>query len=171
MKIINDDVAYIQKNDIIFLYEIGFPIPETISSKVFITSNNIIEDSYNNKFIKITDQDDINYLKNEMFWLLDYRTIKDFDLEDLHNFTLAIDKCRNELAESYNNLSKRKKKENKKALYDSYLLSCDLNILREFAWFKEKKIELNLPKNVEYPEGYTKEKTFTRIIKKIKSNF
>lgn len=171
MKIINDGVAYIQKNDIIYLYNIGFPIPETISSKVFITSNSIIEDSYNNKFIKITNPEDINYLKNEMFWLLDYRTIKDFSLDDIYNFTLAIDKCRNELAESYNNLSKRKKDENKKVLYDSFLLGCDLNTLREFAWYKENKIDLNLPKNVEYPEGYSKEKSFTRIIKKIKSNF
>lgn len=71
MKIITNDAAYVQMNDLMHLNQSDLPIPASVFMKVFGHGIVIIDDSNRFEFAKFEEDDDIEVFKN-IDWIVDY---------------------------------------------------------------------------------------------------
>ncbi len=74
MKIITDNEALVQLNDLGFLQSTDLAIPDSIFSKVFGNEITIIDDRNRNNFVRFTEVKDIEYFK-QLDWMVDYNEI------------------------------------------------------------------------------------------------
>ena len=80
MKIITNDSAYVQKNDIAYLNSSDLPIPASIFMKVFGNGVTIINDSNRYDFVKFDEESEIEYFKG-LDWMINYNEVKDLSEE------------------------------------------------------------------------------------------
>ena len=115
MKIITNEFAYVQKNDIAFLNSTDQAIPLSIYSKVFGDGYTIIDDSNRYDFVKYEKEKDIEFFNN-MEWILDYNEVKDLDEKEIFQLGSALSKKVNEIANYYNSIVSGNTKKNNKLL-------------------------------------------------------
>ncbi len=82
MKIITNDSAYVQKNDISYLNLSDLPIPASIFMKVFGNGVTIINDSNRYDFVKFDEESEIEYFK-DLDWMIDYNEVKDLSEDEI----------------------------------------------------------------------------------------
>ena len=81
MKVINDNVAYVQKIDIGNISTYDMPMPSSIFLMA-IGENYNLNDKLGSEFVKFTDPKDVDFFKN-VEWILDYNEVINIDEEDI----------------------------------------------------------------------------------------
>ena len=109
MKIITNDSAYVQKNDISYLNSSDLPIPASIFMKVFGNGVTIINDSNRYDFVKFDEESEIEYFK-DLDWMIDYNQVKDLSEDEMIKLAESIGEERDGIANSFNSMSEEERK-------------------------------------------------------------
>lgn len=158
MKITTKDAVYVQRKDIAFLNSTDIAIPFTIYSKTFYDDINIIDDSNKYEFVKFDGEHEIKFIKN-MDWMIDYSELKDKSEEELIELGRSITEEKNKIAIVYNAMTYEEKIKNQDMVNKCDLLEFKMYSLRDFIWFKQGRLNIELPSDIDYPKGYVKKKT------------
>lgn len=152
MKIITDNAAYVQKNDLAYLIRSVEHIPASIFMKAFGDSFVIIDDSNRYEFMKFSVPEEIEFFEN-LDWMVDYSEVKDLSDEEIMALAQMVCEERNIIAQQFNSMSSEEKKENVSMRFRCEILDFKLYSLRDFLWFKQGHLKFNLPEGVELPDG------------------
>ena len=155
MKIINKDVAYVQKNDIAYLNTTDLPIPLSIYAKVFGFETSIVNDNNRYSFIKLDDKSEIEYLKGIDF-VVDYNDYKDLSEEEM---TKILDSIKDEyykVVDEFNAMTKEERTKHHNLITQSENLEFKYCTIRDILWFTQGHIKFELPEGVDYPKHYKK---------------
>jgi len=150
MKIFTKNSVYVQKNDIVYLNTYDLPIPASIFTKVFGKNITIINDSNRYEFVRFDNQTEIDFFQ-KMDWIIDYNELKDLNEKDIVDITQNIITKINNMITEFNSMQKKDKINNMNMLIQCELLKYKVNSLSDFILFKQGKINMKLPTEVEYP--------------------
>lgn len=153
MKIITDDSVYVQKNDIAYLNETDLPIPASIFMKVFGNGIVIIDDSNRYEFVKFEAPEEIEFFKG-LSWMINYNEVKDLSKGETITLAQSIAREKNEIATKFNSMSEKERKENMQMVQQCELLDFKIHSLRDVFWFKQGRIKMDLPEEIEYPISF-----------------
>lgn len=170
MKIFRNEAVYVQKNDVAYFNKFDEPILASVYVKLFSEPVNIINDRNRYEFIKYDEEQEIEFFKKQE-WILDYDDVKSLTDEELIQLGTSFSDKLNELASVINNPSTLE--ETAKALYEQYQkLQYKMYSLRDYIWYKQGKLNINFPKEIEEiqkQEGVgEKPKLFQKIINRFK---
>lgn len=177
MKIITDDIVYVQKIDLVNLILYNSIVPISILYAVYGKEKSpIILDSEKYDFIAFSNQDEIECFKNAN-WLLDYDNIKDLteaELCELYN-NLSLEAGSLEQRLNLDDMGSTGRRNNLNIETQYQLLSYKAISLREFMLFRQGIISMNLPMGINYPEGcknsgFSLKKSLKQLIKHFKRN-
>ena len=163
MKIIKDDTTYIQIKDLKRLRDSKL-LTNSLLFILHVLSNNCLEYK-DDEFIKVEDPD-INF--EGIDWIIDFNDIKDNTDDEI------IEKCnelisqRNQIADQYNQFSIKDRIKNIKLLIKSKDLEYTINCYKDLLEVKKGNKELELPKGVDFPDGFVKENKVKKLINKLK---
>ncbi len=145
MKIIYENCAYVQKNDIGFLNQTDMPIPGSIYMKAFGNSGvTIIDNSNRFEFIEFTKPTEIEYFKN-INWMIDYNDVYNLSEDEMIELGNKIAKQRNDIAKKYNAMSPEDKKKNYNLIRECELLDFKMYSLRDIILHKQGKLSFKIP--------------------------
>ena len=154
MKILHNNVLYVQNKDFFTLFNLNLPVPPSTYCE-FFQNNLVVLIDKNNKqdFIAIKNREAINTLLNFDF-ILDYNKIKDLNEEELmvyrKKLTDRLHEIYNELY--YNKFLDLKEKYHLRLQY--LLINEEVIALDEYIQFLNGNIQLLLPDGVEYPKHF-----------------
>ncbi len=165
MKIITNDSAYVQKNDISYLNLSDLPIPASIFMKVFGNGVTIINDSNRYDFVKFDEESEIEYFK-DLDWMIDYNEVKDLSEDEIIKLAESIGEEQDKIATTFNSMAEEERKNHADMVTKCDLLEFKFYSLRDVLWFKQGHIPMELPEGVDYPEGYAQEKSIKKLLKR-----
>ena len=166
MKIITTDAVYVQRIDLVNLMKLDANIPITLRAKVTARNLMYLDEEERCEFIKITYPEDIVYLNN-LDWIIDYASIKELTSEEIQNLIDKYKKDSSVIAENYNNLSAVQKTNNIDIKNSYKTLSYKITSLKEYLYFKQNHIKMELPRELEHPVEIRYEKRIKRVLNKI----
>lgn len=163
MKIISNNAAYIQKNDINYLIQNDI-IPEAMINKICKDSNDEdVENKYD--FIKFTDFETVEFLKN-LDCIIDYFRIKDLDEKDIVKLGKIIVEKKKEINSILKTMNEDEK-ENSSLTKQYNFLNTKLLSLKDALWIKRGIVEFDIPNEIDVPTNEVKENSFKKALKKI----
>lgn len=167
MKIIANNVAYVQKKDIDYLKQSDLKIPEFIFIKVFGTN---IDQNNDYEFVKFLKPNEIKYFK-ELDWIIDYYQVKNLSEDEIINLIKITAEELNKIAEKFNKMTPIKKERHLDMITRCELLDYKMNSLRDALWFKQGHINVQLPVIFDYESCYNKKekKKFKSLFEKKKT--
>ena len=137
MKIITDNEAFVQFNDLGFLQSTDLAIPASIVLKLFENEITIIDDRNRYNFVCFTEAEDIEYFK-QLDWMVDYNETKDSLIEK----TLGE---MDSISNAYDLIPTNQGKKRRELAKTFSLLEFKFYSLRNILWYKQGHISLNLP--------------------------
>ena len=166
MKIVTDKAVYVQKNDIMYLYQSDLTIPGSIFIKVFGNGTVIINDDNRYEFIEFNEPDQIKFFQS-LDWMIDFDEVKDLSEAEIIDLGQKIASERNSIAQKFNSMSPEEKEKNADMVFQCDLLDFKMYSLRDIYWLKQGKIQMTLPEGIEFPTPATinQEKGIKRLIK------
>lgn len=172
MKIVKDNAIYVQKNDIMFLFQNDLSIPASIFMKVFGNGIIIVDDRNRYEFVKFEEKDEIDFFKS-LHWIVDYDTVKDLSDEEIIKLGQMAAEERNSIACMFNSMLDDMKSKHMYSVLRCKMLEFKIYSLRDILWFRQGHIKMTLPDGVQYPKSYKKvdEKGLKKLLKKFKKNF
>ena len=164
MKIIRDDNVYIQIKDLKRLRDSNKLLTNSLLFILHILSSNYL-DYKDEDFIKI-EGEDINF--DNVDWIIDFDDIKDSTEEQLVEECNDLIYERNQLADKYNKFSIKDRIKNIKMLIKSKDLEYKIYCYKDLLEVKRGNKELELPKGIDFPEGFIKENKVKKLINKLR---
>ena len=146
MKIITNDSAYVQKNDIAYLNSFDLPIPFSIFMKVFGNGVTIINDSNRYDFVKFDEKSEIEYFK-DLDWMIDYNEVKDLSEDEIIKLAESIGEEQDKIATTFNSMAEEERKNHADMVTKCDLLEFKFYSLRDILWLKQGHISIKLPEN------------------------
>lgn len=150
MKIVTDNVAYVQKNDLIHLNQSGLDIPASVYLKVFGNGITIINNNNRYEFVKYEEKHEIEFFK-KIDWMIDYFEVKNMTEDEIMAFASKINEEMGSIAEAYNSMSEDARRRNYNMAERFELLEFKIYSLRDVLWFKQGHLEWSLPEDIDYP--------------------
>jgi len=150
MKIVTNNAAYVQKNDLIHLNQSGLDIPASVYLKVFGQGITIVDDSNRYEFVKYEKSNEIEFFKN-IDWMVEYTEVKDLTENEIMELAEKINEEMNTIADTYNSMSDDNKRKNYNMTERFELLEFKMYSLRDVLWFKQGHLTWALPEDIEYP--------------------
>lgn len=163
MKIVRNGTTYIQIKDLKRLRDSNMLLTNSLLFILHILSNDYL-DYKDEDFIKLEDKD-IDF--NNVDWIIDFDDIKNCSEEDLINICNNLIGERNTIADKYNHYSIKDRIKNIKMLIKSKDLGYTINCYKDLLEVKRGNKELDLPKGVDFPEGFIKENKVKKLIHKL----
>ncbi len=151
MKIITDNAAYIQKNDLAYLTHTDLAIPESIFRKIFEKGIVIINDSNRYEFIKFEEASAIEFFSN-IDWMIDYNSLKDLTDGEIIKMGQNITKKMATLAQKIDSIPKDDRKAQLDILTEFKNLDFKLNSLKDILLFRQGHLKFKLPEGIEYSQ-------------------
>lgn len=144
MKIITDNEALVQLNDLLFLQSSDLAIPSSIILKVFRSGITVIDDTNRYDFVRFTEAEDIEYFR-QLDWMVDYGKVKNMSEEELENLlSIMLDKM-DSLDKAEQSIPVNQSQKRHELLQAFSLLVFKFCSLRDILWYKQGHISLNLP--------------------------
>ncbi len=140
------EVVYVQMQDIMYLYNSDAPIPASIYAKAFTSVTNI-NNSNRFNFVKLDEEDEVSFFKNLEF-VIDYDKYKDLTDEELEEEVKKLGIKANEIAEKWNNMAKKERKQNNNLLQNHKKLEYMISFLFEINEVKHSKRQMPFPEFV-----------------------
>ena len=147
MKIITDNAVYIQNKDIIYLSRINVPVPSSLFKQIYNDDIVIIDDLNGNGFVKLDKDSEIQFFKS-LDWIVDYQKVKDLNIDDFKKLKQKIINEKNQIANQYNSMSDKERKENINIVNRFDLLEYKLQSLKEILNYKLGQLDIKMPKEV-----------------------
>ncbi len=146
MKINQNNRLYIQRIDLLYIYESFSVIPasiyeRTIKKKHFITDKNKYE------FIEFTNPDEISYL-DSIDWIIDYNEVKELKPEEILQLDKEIASQEIELIAKIRNMNNEDISNNLNMISKHHQIQLKRQSLRDVLWYKLGYINMTLPKEV-----------------------
>lgn len=156
MKIITKECAYVQNNDIAELINALIvsktECPKSVLETSFSVPFTCNEDNQYD-FMEFYDKDAIEFFKN-LNYIIDYNDVKDANKEVLQNYLNKLETDKNKMIQLYNQMTKQKQAEYQTSInLRIELIEHKINTLKEFELFKNGKLRMELPDEIEYPKG------------------
>lgn len=181
MKIIQEQVCYVQKKDIMFLFsQLDIPIPTSIMNRMFESDDSdknleflVINENNKEEFVSFTRPKEISFFQ-DLDWIVDYNEVKNLSLDESIQLGQAIATERNDIAKKYNAMSKDEQNQNLNMLDRYYLLGYKMQSLADIIFFRQGCTSFSLPEEVEFsvlPNLSAQEKKESSIKKFIKFIF
>lgn len=147
MKIVTDNAVYIQNKDIIYLSRINVPVPSSLFNQIYNNDIVIIDDLNGNGFVKLDKDSEIQFFKS-LDWIVDYQNVKDLNIDDFKKLKQKIINEKNQIANQYNSMSDKERKENINIVNRFDLLEYKLQSLKEILNYKLGQLDIKMPKEV-----------------------
>lgn len=163
MKIIKDDTTYIQIKDLKRLRDSKLLTNSLLFILHILSSDRL--DYKDDEFIKLEDQS-ISFENED--WIINFDDIKDLSEKELIDICNDLIYERNQIANKYNSCSMRDRLKNLKLLIKSRDLKYQIDCYKELLDVMNGNKELDLPKGVEFPDGFIKESKVKKLINKLK---
>lgn len=171
MKIITNDAAYVQLNDITYLNQSDLPIPASIFTKVYGDGVFYVSDHNRYDFMKFDEESEIEFFLG-IDWMIDFNSVKDLNEEETISLGQSIAEEKNTIAEKFNAMTDKEKENNMDMVTQCELLDFKMYSLRDILWFKQGHIKMTLPDCIDYEVNHEPEqekglkKTLKRIFNK-----
>ena len=164
MKIITNDGIYVQFIDLYYLSKIKTSKLILNLNSFFIKELNKINEKNKYTFIKFRTDNDINYI-NSFDWLIDFDEITKLSEDEI--IKICNDKIyeRNYLADKYNILSMKGRKKSNNILEKCTILEYEINNYSNILNIKKRKLKIELPENIEFPNDFFEDKKERKLIK------
>lgn len=170
MKIITEDKAYVQLNDLQYLMRSGKAIPASIIESVF-GEVFIVTDSNRFEFKEFTKKEEIEFFAN-LDYSVDYAKLASMSEEEIMDYGMSIAEEKNKFAEKFNAMSEEERQEKYEEAVDvAELLDFKMLSVRDILWFKQGHIKMTLPKGLKLPGSEEKSKPEKKGLKGIFSKF
>lgn len=166
MKIITDNAVYVQKNDIAFFNRTDLLIPASIFMKVFGNGVVIIDDSNRYEFVEFNTPEEIKFFKM-IDWIIDYDEVKDLSEEEIIALAQNIADEKNNIAQMFNSMTLDERDKNIDMVSQCKLLDFKMYSLRDFLWFKQGHIKMELPEGTSLPVEFAPKNRIRNLIKTI----
>lgn len=168
MKIITNDAAYIQLNDITYLNQTDLPIPASIFTKVYGNGIFYVGDDNRYNFMKFDEESEIEFFKG-IDWMIDFNSVKDLNEEETISLGQSIAEEKNTIAKKFNAMTDKEKEKNIDMVTQCELLDFKMYSLRDVLWFKQGHIKMTLPDCIDYEVNHEieKEKGLKKTLKRI----
>lgn len=150
MKIIRDDIAYVQLNDIVFLEQSNLPIPDSIKQQLMEETSLINSNSNGTSFISFTSPEVIEFFR-ELDIIIDYDDIKGLTQDELISMINEAIMEQNKLSEKYNRIPFEERRQYHEMVTNNDLLRFKITTLEEYFWFRDGKRKLKFPDGIEEP--------------------
>ena len=147
MKIVTDNAVYIQNKDIIYLSRINVPVPSSLFNQIYNNDIVIIDDLNGNGFVKLDKDSEIQFFKS-LDWIVDYQNVKDLNIDDFKKLKQKIINEKNQIANQYNSMSDKERKENINIVNRFDLLEYKLHSLKEILNYKLEQLDIKMPEEV-----------------------
>lgn len=166
MKIITDNAVYVQKNDIAYLNRTDLLIPASIFVKCLDNGIVIIDDSNRYEFVEFNSPEEIEFFKM-IDWIVDYDEIKDLSEEEIITLAQTIADKKNSIAQIFNSMTLDERDKNMNMVFQCKLLDFKMFSLRDFLWFKQGHIKMELPEGTDLPVGFAPRNRIRYLIRAI----
>ena len=158
MKIIHDNLAYIQKGDLRVIFNFSnLVIPNSLVKKAF-SEYNMVDRNNKDEFILIVDKEEIDFLKTVDF-VIDFTEVKNKSIEELNLLKNNIINDYSKVLSIFNSLDENGKNKNISLYLKLNLFEYKIYSIEKVIQYKQGKIKLNLPKG----EGLKEKKTKTLL--------
>ena len=147
MKIISDNVAYVQLNDIIGLNPLDLEVPVSILSAIFREKLKE-EENPQNIFLEFEDKEALKYLKKAK-WIIDYNRYKDYSIQEIDALIDKISYRYSTLANFFNSHEINNEKINNYICNKFFIMEKEVDGLNDLILYKKGIYELVLPENIE----------------------
>ena len=155
MKIIHDNLAYIQKGDLRVIFNFSnLVIPNSLVKKAF-SEYNMVDRNNKDEFILIVDKEEIDFLKTVDF-VIDFTEVKNKSIEELNLLKNNIINDYSKVLSIFNSLDENGKNKNISLYLKLNLFEYKIYSIEKVIQYKQGKIKLNLPKGEELKEKKTK---------------
>lgn len=151
MKIFNNNVIYVQKNDLAYLTSFDVDIPASIFLKVFGEGAVIIDDHNRYDFVEFDSESEIEFFKSQD-WIINYNELKDLKPEEIMAYSNDVAFDHDKYVVKYNSMSKEDKKQNSSLATKCDILKYKCYSLRDLYLFKIGKLDFPLPEGIEKPK-------------------
>lgn len=111
MKVITNNTAFVQKNDITYLNQSDLKIPASIFMKVFDRDVIIINNRNRYDFVEFDAPEEIEFFKG-IDWMIDYNEVKDLSEEEIITLGQSIVEEKNRIAQKFNSMEINERKRN-----------------------------------------------------------
>lgn len=166
VKIITNNAAYVQKNDLAYLIHSDLPVPADILINTVGDGSFIVCDDNRYDFIEFKEKEAIIFFKS-LDWIVDYNEVKDLSDEEIMALGQSISSDRNEIAQKFNSMTSEQKQENLSMITQHELLGFKLYSLSDVLFFKQGNLKMTLPEEVEPTKKEQQEKGIKKLIKSI----
>ena len=145
MKIITENKAYVQLNDLACLCNSDLPVPVSVMRVMVGDKGLTITDKNRYKCMEFSSREDVEFFKNQK-WIVDYDDVKNKSEEDISKQLVEIAEEAEEYLKEYKSYSEREKEEHKDLLGQYELLEFKFFSLRDILWNKKENGKIKLPK-------------------------
>ena len=171
MKVFVNNKVYVQNSDLAYFLRgvDGKSAPSSIFNKIF-GDVFIVDSSNRNDFVEFTSPEEVEFFRN-CDWIIDYDSFNAMSEEEIIEYATHISDERNRIADEFNSLpiDERKDKYIKTAI-QLELLDFQFSSARDFLWYKQGHIKLQLPIEIKTNEDENvqkKESKLKRVLKNI----
>lgn len=175
MKVVRDDVVYVQLNDLGFLFNQNFELPIIVFEKVFGGKNGalIVTDSNRYDFMEFQGKEFVDYFTSQSInsFMLDYDKLKNLTMAELMDYGQRLSERRNERANYFNSLSQEERKENMDIVFECEQLMFKMHSLADYVHYRNGNLEIPFLDGIKNSESEENIEEKKGIKQKIKSLF
>lgn len=157
MKIIKENAVYVQKSDLVEAFRIGVRMPFFLAQQAchYAKFSTAVDTRFD--FIKYTEEEDMNFLKN-FNYILDYEELSVMTRDELY------EKAKRILIEK-RNLVANYEYWNEDVLKRYQLLNLELECIRNFVWNERKDKNFSF----DIPSEFKEQPFFQKLVSKIRN--
>lgn len=145
MKIITENKAYVQLNDLACLCDSDLPVPVSVLKTIVGDTGLTITDKNRYKCMEFSSKEEVEFFKNQK-WIIDYNEVKDKSEEELNKQLVEIAEEAEEYLKEYKSYSDIEKECHQDVLEQYELLEFKFFSLRDVLWSKKENGKVKLPK-------------------------
>lgn len=170
MKIITENAAYIQKNDLMYLTQAddAIAIPASIYLNIFGNGVVVINDSNRFEFVEFNKPEEIEFFKS-IDWMINYDDVKDLSIEDIISLGQSTTNKKNEIAKEFNEMTPEEKEENMYKVSHCELLEFKIYSLRDIVWIKQGRLKIKFPEEIDKDSVSEEKKGISKLVKFFKN--
>jgi len=169
MKIITNNAAYVQKNDLIRIMEFTLEMPASVMMKIYGDGEKIqitiVDDRNRYDFVKFDQQHEMEFFE-KLDWIVNWDEVKDLSEDEILELAYKINDEKNAVATRWNNMSTEERERNQKLHTEYEALDHKMWSLRDTLWFRQGHIKMTFPEGIEKPKKLKKQNVFQKVFKR-----
>lgn len=165
MKIFKNNAVYVQKIDLVFLYQLGIEIPNSITMKI---NENELDNRNMHSFLEFNEENEIEFFRN-LDWLVNYDEVKDLSEEYILELLNSIKEEKNNKLEEFNEAPDDDFDTNLRLISEYQSLDFKIYNLKEILLLRKSKIHIKLPFEVDNVVN-NNGNVLIRLLKRIKDS-